>query len=41
MDEKKNIMRKVLLSYTFQDREKMCLIIESLRKRGFEVILNP
>lgn len=38
MDEKKNIMRKVLLSYTFQDREKMCLIIESLRKRGFEVI---
>ena len=38
MKEKKNIMRKVFLSYTFQDREKMCLIIESLRKYGFEVI---
>lgn len=38
MKEKKNVMRKVFLSYIFQDREKMCFIIESLRKRGFEVI---
>ncbi len=38
MKEKKNVMSKVFLSYTFQDREKMCFIIEGLRKRGFEVI---
>ncbi len=38
MKEKKNVMRKVFLSYIFLDREKMCFIIESLRKRGFEVI---